>query len=141
MNRAFRKSIVLASLMTVLLLMIAVPSFAQSTSSRFERPRTKYLGDVRATMKRIQELPGIMDNLLCENDPDGYIVERQRLATEIENLKWLLVQMDIKNTLDLQSIQGAVNYYSVCGEGKFATGIADREANKLKKILVRYGLQ
>ena len=111
MNRAFRKSIVLVALVAVLLLTIAVPSFAQATtSSRFERPRTKYLGDVRATMKRIQELPGIMDNLLCENDPDGYVAERQRLATEIENLKWLLVQMDIKNTLDLQSIQGAVNF-------------------------------
>ena len=82
-----------------------------------------------------------MDNLLCENDPDGYIVERQRLATEIENLKWLLVQMDIKNTLDLQSIQGAVNFYASCGEGKFATGIAAREAKKLRRILIRYGLQ
>ena len=118
-----------------------IAEWASRFPDDFERSRTKYLGDVRATMKRIQQLPGILDNLLCENDPEFYMAERQRLATEIENLKWLLVQMDIKHNLDLQSIMSAVNYYNTCGEGKYATGVADREWNKLMKLLVRYGLQ
>lgn len=123
-------------------LLITAQSFAQSSSSsKFEPPRNRYLGDVRETMSKIQALPGILDNALCERDTELYIVERQRLATEIENLKWLLVQMNIKNTLDLQSIQGAVNYYSTCGLGPWATGFADREAIKLHRILVRYGLE
>lgn len=137
MKKSFKKVLLVLVLVAILAVSVA-PVFA---APGFQKPRNKYLGDVRATMRRIQELPGILDNLLCENDPDFYVVERQRLATEIENLKWLMVQMDIKNTLDLQSIIGAVNFYSTCGEGKYATGIADREAIKLNKILVRYGLQ
>ncbi len=138
MMKSLKKTLFVLLIASVLLT-LAAPAFAQSP--KFERPRTKYLGDVRATMKRIQQLPGILDNLLCENDPEFYMAERQRLATEIENLKWLLVQMDIKHNLDLQSIMSAVNYYNTCGEGKYATGVADREWNKLMKLLVRYGLQ
>lgn len=141
MKKANLLILILAIVLTSLLL-IAAQSFAQSSSSaKFETPRTRYLGDVRETMQKIQALPGIMDHALCENDMELYIVERQRLAAEIEDLKWLLVQMNIKNTLDLQSIQGAVNYYSTCGMGAWATGFADREAIKLHRILTRYGLQ
>lgn len=138
MMKHLRKTLFILLIASVLLTMV-MPAFAQS--SKFERPRTRYLGDVRATMKRIQQLPGILDHLLCENDPEFYMAERQRLTTEIENLKWLLTEMDIKHNLDLQSIISAVNYYNTCGEGKYATGIADREWNKLMKLLVRYGLQ
>lgn len=104
-------------------------------------PPSYYLGTLREYMNDIQKLPGLMDESLCEKKEAEYKEQYQLLNKRIMDVQWLVDEMELKNTMNLQRIVNVFIRTKTCGVGKIATGYADTARELLNLEIEKAGLE
>lgn len=137
-------------LIAVLLMLLSVATVSAQTTTttvptgyKVEKlyPPSYYLGTLREYMNDIQKLPGLMDNSLCEKMEAEYKEQYNLLNKRIMDVQWLMEEMGLKNTMNLQSVVNVFIRTKACGVGKIATGYADTAREKLNIEIEKAGLE
>jgi hypothetical protein len=104
-------------------------------------PPSHYLGTLREYMNDIQRLPDKMNTAICEKNDAEYKANYQLLVKRISDVEWLMEEMELKNTMNLQRIITTFINNKECGVGKIATSYADTAREKLQLELDKSGLE
>lgn len=128
----------------VLFIVVLVTAFAgrsQASAADSVYPPAHYLGTLREYMKDIQRLPDIINTAICDKNEEEYQEKYQILVKRISDVEWLMDEMGLKNTMNLQIIPTTFLKHKECGIGKVVTGYADTAREKLQLELDKSGLE
>jgi len=92
-------------------------------------------------MNDIQRLPDIINTAICDKNEEEYQEKYQMLVKRISDVEWLMDEMGLKNTMNLQIIPTTFLKHKECGIGKVVTGYADTAREKLQLELDKSGLE
>ena len=130
---------------TVLVILIAMATVFAGVSqvSAAEKiwPPSHYLGTLRSYMDDIQKLPDVLNTAICEKNDEEYKEKYQLLVKRISDVEWLMEEMELKNTMNLQRVLTAFINNKECGVGKIATSYADTARERLQLELDMSGLE
>lgn len=130
------------TVLVILIAMVAVfAGVSQVSAAEKIWPPSYYLGTLRSYMDDIQKLPDVLNTAICEKNDEEYKEKYQLLVKRISDVEWLMEEMELKNTMNLQRVLTAFINNKECGVGKIATSYADTAREKLQLELDPSGLE
>mgnify|MGYP000932156963 CR=1 FL=1 len=95
-------------------------------------------GTANSYLNEISELPGKIDELLCEGNKEEYRKTLQELATAISNATVTIQDMGKEIPSGLWNVYSIITANPACGIGARATGAADLAREKWNLIVRDY---